>query len=167
MTVIASPPPVPSPFRRDNASVDLGESSNVRNTQWTAPIPRHPAGAAHTPHSSVNSQTVRDTSVSRRGLTNGHTTGADTAARGNNDLSPEQQELIRSRTDNLKLSHRPRAQLTRTQTDFGPHRQARLRPDTSEEVGELRHGWEDQYNSSEFLGLLSSVGFFSRHVVAS
>lgn len=29
-----------------------------------------------------------------------------------------------------------------------------------EEHGELRHGWEDEYNSSEFLGQLNSVCAF-------
>ena len=55
-------------------------------------------------------------------------------------------------------STRPRVQLQRANTDHGP--QGRSSPGTSqaaEENWELRHGWEDQYNSSEYLGLLSSV----------
>ena len=53
---------------------------------------------------------------------------------------------------------RTRRQLQRANTDRGPRRQS---PSTArgnpEENWELRHGWEDQYNSSEYLGLLSSV----------
>lgn len=55
-------------------------------------------------------------------------------------------------------SSRPRPQLQRANTDHGPQR--RSSPGTSqasEENWELRHGWEDQYNSSEYLGLLTSV----------
>lgn len=60
---------------------------------------------------------------------------------------------------------RPRGHLQRANTDRGPRRQslsnARSVP---EENWELRHGWEDQYNSSEYLKLLSSVSI--QHLLA-
>lgn len=53
---------------------------------------------------------------------------------------------------------RPRELLTRANTDYGPRRQLSVpKHDVVEENWELRHGWEDQYNSSEYLKLLSSV----------
>lgn len=56
------------------------------------------------------------------------------------------------------LAGRPRGQLVRANTDYGPRRQSQSQEaQVAEENWELRHGWEDQYNSSEYLGLLSSV----------
>ena len=79
----------------------------------------------------------------------------DLAGTHPNGELPEQ-TLSRSRTaDNETLAHRPKPQLTRRRTDYERDRQSAF---AAEETGELRHGWEDQYNSSEFLGLLSSVG---------
>lgn len=58
-------------------------------------------------------------------------------------------------------SARPNAQLVRANSDYGPRRQSSVnKHDASEENWELRHGWEDQYNSTEYLGLLSSVRFW-------
>lgn len=52
-----------------------------------------------------------------------------------------------------------RGQLIRANTDDGPRRQppAKNSNEVEEENWELRHGWEDQYNSNEYLSLLSSV----------
>lgn len=57
---------------------------------------------------------------------------------------------------------RPKGQLLRASTDLGPARDSPAsKRDVTEENWELRHGWEDQYNSSEYLGLLSSVSISS------
>ena len=57
-------------------------------------------------------------------------------------------------------SARPNTQLVRATTDYGPRRQSSVnKHDATDENWELRHGWEDQYNSTEYLGLLSSVRF--------
>ena len=52
-----------------------------------------------------------------------------------------------------------RGQLMRANTDYGPRRQfpAKKSNGVEEDNWELRHGWEDQYNSNEYLSLLSSV----------
>ena len=55
-------------------------------------------------------------------------------------------------------SKRPRGQLQRANTDYGPR--ARSPPknnQVAEENWELRHGWEDEYNSDEILAKLSTV----------
>lgn len=55
-------------------------------------------------------------------------------------------------------STRPRALLQRANTDNnGRRRQTTASSESVEENWEMRHGWEDQYTSSEYLGLLSSV----------
>ncbi len=73
--------------------------------------------------------------------------------------SPTRSEPARAPVGSQEaLAQRPNRQLLRANTDYGPRRQS---PSTTsgiaEEIWELRHGWEDQYNSSEYLGLLSSV----------
>lgn len=64
------------------------------------------------------------------------------------------------------LGARPAAQLLRASTDTGPTRESPgTKRDVTEENWELRHGWEDQYNSSEYLGLLSSVSILTACVI--
>lgn len=56
-------------------------------------------------------------------------------------------------------SDRPRNKLLRADTDMSLKRRSTSGSrGASKENWEMRHGWEDQYNSSEYLGLLSSVG---------
>ena len=47
--------------------------------------------------------------------------------------------------------------MTRSKTTYEPENGLSTRETIGEEHAELRHGWEDQYNSSEFLGQLNSV----------
>lgn len=157
MTVIASPPPQ---FSQRKTNGDFSGPSNLHNGQFLARPTRPPAESTPSAYSLANVHSDRGIARGKPRLANGHAAG-DGALNGvNHNLSPEQQELIRSHTENQKLAHRPRAQLTRTQTDFGANHQAKpTRAGAAEDIGELRHGWEDQYNSSEFLGLLSSVSF--------
>lgn len=56
-----------------------------------------------------------------------------------------------------------RKQLPRAKSDLGPRGPSPTGVDTTteEENWELRHGWEDQYNSNEYLSFLTSV---SRHM---
>ena len=155
MTIIASPP-----FRQGNASAqrDFPGSSTNHNVQFASQPPLQLVDGVLKSQTLKNPLNDRNGAFGKQIFTNGHAAGGIANGRANVNLSPEQQELIRSRTDSQKLVHRPRAPITRTQTDFGPNHQIRSsRLGVAEEVGELRHGWEDQYNSSEFLGLLSSV----------
>ncbi len=83
------------------------------------------------------------------------------SARAQDDLSTPSSG--RSEESPNPASVRPTAQLVRANTDYGPRReqQSVVKRDAGpEENWELRHGWEDQYNSTEYLGLLSSVSFF-------
>lgn len=61
-------------------------------------------------------------------------------------------------TNGHTLPSRPRGQLPRANTDHGPR--ARSPPkggQDSDEHWEMRHGWEDEYNSSEILAKLNTV----------
>lgn len=76
-----------------------------------------------------------------------------------NNASSEQ--LSRAHTENKVFCYRAKPQLTRSKTATYEPDQIPFSPEAPhvEEEGEIRHGWEDQYNSSEFLGHLSSVRF--------
>jgi hypothetical protein len=65
--------------------------------------------------------------------------------------------------ENVQLSEPPvsgRPQpLPRARSDFGPrHRGERHAAVVEEDLWRMRHGWEDEYTSNEYLALLNSVG---------
>jgi len=78
------------------------------------------------------------------------------------EVPPENTEVeaLPSRGSN---GYGKRKQLPRAKSDLGPRGPSPTRVDTTaeEENWELRHGWEDQYNSNEYLSFLTSV---SRHM---
>lgn len=62
-------------------------------------------------------------------------------------------------TNGNSLPSRPRGQLPRANTDHGPRaRSSSGDGRVSEEHWEMRHGWEDEYNCSEILAKLNTVG---------
>jgi regulator-associated protein of mTOR len=80
------------------------------------------------------------------------------------EVPPENTEVeaLPSRGSN---GYGKRKQLPRAKSDLGPGDRVRLAYTTAEEENwELRHGWEDQYNSNEYLSFLTSV---SRHMIGS
>ena len=149
MAVIRSPPAAQT---SGTAYADFASPSSTHTDQLQP-------GPSNRPNRGSNA--VRELS----GLSNGQgkKTNGPQAVRSDslesNDALPQQQALARARTaENQPWPPRSKGQLTRRRTDFERGRQpttAQMGP--SEELGELRHGWEDQYNSSEFLGQLSSV----------
>lgn len=75
----------------------------------------------------------------------------------------EPQNIPRARTEkHQSLAQRPKASMTRSKTNYEPENMSSTREPSVEEHGELRHGWEDEYNSSEFLGQLNSVHLHKR-----
>jgi hypothetical protein len=61
----------------------------------------------------------------------------------------------------MSMSGRRQA-LQRTRSDFGPrHRGERNAAVVEDDLWRMRHGWEDEYTSNEYLALLNSVGFLS------
>lgn len=90
------------------------------------------------------------------GLVNGHTAGHVASSEPNKEFAP--QNVPRARTESHQaLAQRPKASMIRSKTDYEPDKIPSTREARGEEHGELRHGWEDEYNSSEFLGHLNSV----------
>lgn len=66
--------------------------------------------------------------------------------------------FVDEQTNESGLSSRPTSQLQRANTDSNMRRRQTVSSNkTVEEDWEMRHGWEDEYNSNEYLGLLSSV----------
>ena len=145
MAVIASPP--------------VAQTSGTAYADFASPSSTHTGQLQPGPSSRPNRGTnaVRELS----GLPNGHGTRTNgpqavgDASFESNGTHQAQQDLARARTADNQRSKPP---LTRRRTDYERGRQsaiAQIGP--SEELGEFRHGWEDQYNSSEFLGQLTSV----------
>lgn len=121
----------------------------------------------HSPKSSVRAlssrqdSTVQENSSERRlvdlcpDLQTSRTLAKSTSETGN--IAQETIQCGESNEEQSTIA-RPRGQLQRANTDPRPQRPSPTTArDIPEENWELRHGWEDQYNSSEYLGLLSSV----------
>ena len=108
------------------------------------------------PRELVNAQICgRDPSTQAQGYDGAY---ASTLAHSSGSTSPTRSETRAPSGSQEALARRPNRLLVRANTDYGPRRQSpSTRPDIVEENWELRHGWEDQYNSSEYLKLLSSV----------
>ena len=81
-----------------------------------------------------------------------------------NEEGPELKKAppLISRTGTMAMvTQRPRKQLFRATTDLGPRQASPSRPSSDEEDWELRHGWEEQYNSEEYLTILNSVSILT------
>ena len=82
------------------------------------------------------------------------------ASTGSYDKSFKPQNVSRARTENHRaLAHRSRAPMTRSKSNYEPRSISTATETNMEEHGELRHGWEEEYNSKDFLGHLNSVYF--------
>lgn len=69
-------------------------------------------------------------------------------------ISEERRAAESSQTS---ISGRPQ-RLQRARSDFGPrHRGERNAAVVEEDLWRMRHGWEDEYTSNEYLALLNSV----------
>ena len=100
--------------------------------------------------------------------TNGNQAGFPAPARSQTSVEPNDASARRAKVivgfadeqlDEAGASSRPKNELLRANTDINLRRSSpSASRGSSEENWEMRHGWEDQYNSSEYLGLLSSVG---------
>ena len=76
-----------------------------------------------------------------------------------NDISASRRSAATNLENGDSGTTRPRGQLLRANTDHGPRgRSPSKNGHVAEENWELRHGWEDEYNSNEILAKLSTVG---------
>lgn len=155
MTAVASPQPDRLPPRAEHDNL-----LDYVNAQYRQPPIQHPRQAQTTPSSHQDPPQGRgqeraraEASVSRA---NSKSSAISKSSRGQSgQRTPSTGDSDQSQDASTV---RPNTQLARANTDNGPRRQSSVtKHDAAEENWELRHGWEDQYNSTEYLGLLSSV----------
>ena len=154
MTTILSPQALPS-----LPVVNHENTAPYTNSVVQQDSPERPSRLAHS-ESSGELLTISKT--------NGNQAGFSTPARSQTSVEPNGASARRAntmvgfvdeRTNEAGASDRPKSQLLRANTDINVKRRSpSAGRGPSEENWEMRHGWEDQYNSSEYLGLLSSVG---------
>lgn len=162
MAILTSSPSMPANFHRGPALEGLSGPSHTQNdVSSIAPALQLVSGSSSS-HHPLNAGVARRDAQGRQQMANGHSASEPTTSSESppENPPPDQLNLIRARTAEHKQVRRSRPQISRTSTDLGPGAGKRANP--VEETGELRHGWEDQYNSSEFLGLLSSVSIRSQ-----
>lgn len=160
MAFLSSPSPATTMFQQSNAPPRPTPLSEAPFGQSAAGPSRASANGQSTARPLVNLENGRTLSQSSIGLENGLVNGdaEHVASSEPNDKSFKSQNVSRSRTANHQtLAHRPRALMTRSRTNYDPENTSTTTETSAEEHGELRHGWEDEYNSSEFLGQLNSV----------
>lgn len=160
MTAVASPQP-----ERFSQRPDYDHPLEFVNAQYRQPPVQHPRQAQSStsvrqelPPGRGQERRRAEPSVSRN---NSKSSVNSKSSRGQNgQRTPSSGESDQSQD---AASVRPNTQLVRATTDYGPRQHSSvIKHDAFEENWELRHGWEDQYNSTEYLGLLSSVRFLMR-----
>lgn len=148
-------------FQRSNApsrttlpsEIQLGQSADAPSQ---GPTSGHstgrPLGSLENGRIASQDGTRQDTA-----LVNGHVAAHAALSEPNNEPS-KIQTIASTRTENHQIMvRRPKTSMTRSKTTYEPENDLSTRETSVEEHTELRHGWEDQYNSSEFLGQLNSV----------
>lgn len=164
MALLSSPSPASTAFHQDNAPTRTASLSETHLGQSDGGPPRGPTNGRSSGQTLLNPKNGRispqDSNGLEIGLVNGHA-GRHVASYKSNNESLEPQSISRSRTDNHQtFPHRPKASMIRSKTSYEPENISPTREASVEEHGELRHGWEDEYNSSEFLGHLNSAWLY-------
>lgn len=161
MPLLVSPSPASTVFHQSNAPTRTDSLSETQLGQYAGGPLRGSVNGRSTGQPLVNLENRRASPQAcnglENGLVNGHAAGHVPSSEPNNG-SFEPQDISRTRTENHQiLAHRPKASMTRSKTNYEPENLSSTREISVEEHGELRHGWEHEYNSSEFLGKLNSV----------
>lgn len=157
MTAVASPQPERLPQKPDHDNLIEYVNSQFRQPPAQTQTTRHAQSSTplrqELPSSRGQERRRAELSVSRSSSKNSVSAKSERAQKGQRTPSSGQSD------ENQEIAaDRPNAQLVRANTDYGPRRHSSvIKRDVPEENWELRHGWEDQYNSTEYLGLLSSV----------
>lgn len=155
MTAVASSQ-LPT-YRQTSNPENISEYVNAHLGQPLAQLSRDPVNTARH-YSFLNQENGggRRPNEPSRGRPNSTNLALPRPDRGQPDLLAQANNLDPSDSRDT-LVPRPE-QLVRAITVQGPRPPSPLsKRDITEENWELRHGWEDQYNSSEYLGLLTSV----------
>ena len=148
-------------FQRSNApshtalpsEAQLGQPADGPSQR---PINGHPTGR---PFGSLENGRIASQDGTRldTALVNGHAATHTALSEPHNESSKIRNIPSTRREDHQIMAHRPKTSMTRSKTTYEPENGLATRETSVEEHAELRHGWEDQYNSSEFLGQLNSV----------
>ena len=160
MALLSPPSRASAPFHQSNAPIRTASLSETHLGQSAGGSSRRSTNEISVPRPLISLETGRASpQISNgleKGLVNGHAAGRVASSEPNNGF--ETQSVPRARTENHQaLTQRPQASMTRSKTDYKLDKISSTREGSVEEHGELRHGWEDEYNSSEFLGQLNSV----------
>ena len=160
MALLSPPSHASTFFHQSNAPIRTASLSETHLGQSAGGPSRGSANGKSAVRHLVSLEYGQGSLQNRNGLENGLVNGPITrqvvSSEPNNEF--ESQSVPRARTENHQaLAQRPKAPMTRSKTDYEPDRISSTREANVEEHGEMRHGWEDEYNSSEFLGQLNSV----------
>lgn len=161
MALLSSPPPTSTMFRQSNAPTGTASLSEIQLGQSAGGPSRGSINGRSTGRPLINLENGRpslhESNRLETGLVNGHSAGHVGSPEPSNQ-SFETQNITRARTENHQaVAHRPKTLMTRSRTNYEPENIYLATETSVEEHGELRHGWEVEYNSSEFLGQLNSV----------
>ena len=175
MAPLNSTSPASTMFHQSNALTNTASPSEAHLDQSAGGHPRGltngQSNGQSTDQTPLYIKNVRagpqDRNELENGLVNGHAAGHASSSEPNNDLF-EPQSIPRARTENHPtFPHRPNVSMKRSKTNYEPGNISPIMETNAEEHGELRHGWEDEYNSSEFLGHLNSVWLHISSVVST
>lgn len=161
MGLLNSPPPASAMFRQNNAPIHTASLSETQLGQSAGGPSRGSTNGKSTGRPLVNFEkgwaSLQENNAPETGLVNGHPAGHVGSSEPSNKYF-EPQNITRSRTERHQaIPHRPKKLMTRSKTNYEPEDIFLARETTVEEHGELRHGWELEYNSEEFLEQLNLV----------
>ena len=162
MALLASPSPAPTMLPQSNGPTHTASLAETQLAQSAGGTSRTSTNGQFNGRPLYNLENRRPASHSSSGLENGLVNGdaEHVASSEPNGTSLKRQNTSRGRMEHHEaFAYRSRAALTRSKTNYEPGDISSSRDLSAEEHGELRHGWEDEYNSSEFLGQLNSVYF--------
>ena len=142
------------------SSINLGNRSNVQQSSG-AQDSSSSSPAAENQTQQGPKETISGHEISRLKTTSG--ANNDELATAHLVEAPRENTEVEAVAIRGINGYGRRKQLPRAKSDLGARGPSPTGVDTTteEENWELRHGWDDQYNSSEYLSILSSV---SRHM---
>ena len=160
MGLLTSPSPASTLFQQSNAPTRTASLSENQLGRFDGGPSRGSVNIQSTSRPLANLENGGTIPQSSNGLESWLVNGdaEHVASSESYDRSFKPQNVSRARTESHQaLVHRPRAPMIRSKTNYEPQKISTTTETNVEEHGELRHGWEDEYNSTEFLGQLNSV----------
>ena len=168
MTLIASSPPQRKSFHPGSIPEPSPASANPRNAPYGARPPARSTRSSIRPQQAVNMQKGGADYTGKCEPTN-HLEAGDNAVNGER-RNPDRHLSLRQRKSapqrdgdrDEEIAHRPRSRVESTDNDAHLESNSEAKSSkaaTAEEYsdGQLRHGFEDQQTSPDFLDMLNSV----------